>query len=153
MRRKLVFIALLLAGSCRGGASPAPGKDMPQPAVRFETSRSPWVVQVEVARTNQQRARGLMFRRELPAGHGMLFLFDETSDHAFWMHNTLIPLDLIHLGDDRRVVGVVANAEPRTDVPRSVGKPSRYVVEVLGGEAAAHGVGPGTRAVFLGIEE
>ena len=153
MRRGPLFIALFLAGSCRGGAAPAQGKDMPQPAVRFETSRGPWVVQVEVARTDEQRARGLMFRRDLPRDRGMLFVFDESSEHPFWMHQTLIALDLIYLGDDRRVVGVVANAEPRTDTPRTVGKPSRYVVEVSGGEAAAHAVGPGTRAVFLGVEE
>jgi len=153
MRRGPLFIALLLAGSCRGGASPVQGKDMPQPAVRFETSRGPWVVQVEVARTDEQRARGLMFRRDLTRDHGMLFLFDETSEHPFWMRNTLIALDMIFLGDDRRVVGVVSNAEPLTETPRTVGKPSRYVVEVSGGEAAAHAVVPGTRAVFLGIEE
>ena len=149
----MLVIALLLAGSCRGGAAPARGKDMPQPAVRFETSRGPWIVQVELARTDAQRTRGLMFRQDLPRDHGMLFVFEETSEHTFWMHNTLIPLDLIYLGDDRGVVGVVANAAPRTEVPRTVGKPSRYVVEVSGGEAAAHGVGPGTRAVFLGVDE
>jgi uncharacterized membrane protein (UPF0127 family) len=153
MRRGMLVIALLLAGSCRGGASPAQGKDMAQPAVRFETSRGPWVVQVEVARTNTQRARGLMFRQDLPRDHGMLFVFEETSEQTFWMHNTLIALDIIYLGDDRGVVGVVANAEPRTEVLRTVGKPSRYVVEVSGGEAAAHAVGPGTRAVFLGVDE
>jgi uncharacterized protein len=153
MRRGSLLLALLLSGSCRGSASPAQGKDMPQPAVRFETSRGPWVVQVELARTDEQRARGLMFRRDLPRDRGMLFIFDETSEHPFWMHNTLIALDLIYLGDDRRVVGVVANAEPRTDTPRTVGKPSRYVVEVSGGEAAAHAVGPDTRAVFLAVEE
>ena len=153
MRRGPLFIALLLAGSCRGGASPAQGKEMPQPAVRFETSRGPWVVQVEVARTDPQRARGLMFRQDLPRDHGMLFVFDETADQSFWMRNTLIPLDLIYLGDDRRVVGVVANAEPRSESLRTVGTPSRYVVEVSGGEAAAHAVGSGTRAVFLGVEE
>src|SRR2546421_10102294 len=150
MRRGPLFIALLLAGSCRGGASPAQGKEMPQPAVRFETSRGPWIVQVEVVRTGPQRARGLMFRQDLPRDHGMLFVFDETSEQTFWMRNTLIPLDIVYLGDDRAVVGVVANAAPRTDTPRSVGKPSRYVVEVSGGQAAAHGVGPGTRAAFLG---
>jgi uncharacterized protein len=153
MRRRSILLALLLALSCRGSASPAQGKDMPQPAVRFETSRGPWVVQIEVARTDEQRARGLMFRRDLPRDRGMLFIFDETSEHPFWMRNTLIALDMIYLGDDRRVVGVVANAEPRTDAPRTVGKPSRYVVEVAGGEAAAHAVGPGTRAVFVAVDE
>src|SRR5437016_4829256 len=153
MRRGLLVIALLLAGSCRGGAAPAQGKDMPQPAVRFETSRGPWVVQVELARTDAQRTRGLMFRQDLPRDHGMLFVFDETSEHSFWMRNTLIPLDLIYLGDDRGVVGVVANAAPRTDTARAVKEPSRYVVEVSGGEAAAHGVAGGTRAVFVAVEE
>src|SRR5919197_62178 len=129
MRRAYVVVTLLLLVSCRGGAAPAPRSDMPQPAVRFETSSGPWIVHVEVARTEQQRVRGLMFRRELGRDSGMVFVFDETSEHPFWMHNTLIPLDMIFLGDDR------------------------YVVEVSGGEAAAHGVGPGTRAIFVGIEE
>jgi uncharacterized membrane protein (UPF0127 family) len=153
MRRASFVLALVVLGSCRGGAAPAPRSDMPQPAVRFETSNGPWIVRVEVARTEEQRARGLMFRRELDRDRGMVFVFDETAEHPFWMHNTLIPLDMIFLGDDRRVVGVVANAAPQTQTQRTVGKPSRYVVEVSGGEAASHGVGPGTRAVFLGIEE
>jgi len=126
---------------------------MPQPAVRFETPRGPWIVRVEIARNDQQRARGLMFRRELAHDHGMLFIFEETSEHTFWMHDTLIPLDLIFLGDDRGVVGVVANAAPQTDTARAVKEPSRYVVEVSGGEAAAHGVAAGTRAVFVAVEE
>ena len=126
---------------------------MPQPAVRFETPRGPWVVRVELARNDEQRTRGLMFRRELPQDQGMLFVFDETSEHSFWMHNTLIPLDLIFLAEDRRVVGVVANAAPQTDTQRTVKKPSRYVVEVSGGEAAAHGIAPGTPAVFVAVEE
>jgi len=116
---------------------------MPQPAVRFETSRGPWVVQVEVARTDA----------DLQRDHGMLFLFEESAEHGFWMHDTLISLDMIFIGEDRSVVGVVANAQPKTDTPRSVHRPSRYVVEVGGGEAAAHAVGRGTRAVFLDVQE
>jgi len=126
---------------------------MPQPAVRFETSRGPWVVQVEVARTDAERSRGLMFRPDLQRDHGMLFLFEESAEHGFWMHDTLISLDMIFIGEDRSVVGVVANAQPKTDTPRSVHRPSRYVVEVGGGEAAAHAVGRGTRAVFLDVQE
>ena len=125
----------------------------PPGAVRFETPRGPWVVRVELARNDEQRTRGLMFRRELPQDQGMLFVFDETSEHSFWMHNTLIPLDLIFLAEDRRVVGVVANAAPQTDTQRTVKKPSRYVVEVSGGEAAAHGIAPGTPTVFVAVEE
>ena len=124
-----------------------------QPAVRFETPRGPWVVHVEVAKTDADRARGLMFRRELPANHGMIFIFEESEVHGFWMHNTLIALDMIFLDEDRRVVGVVSNAAPQTDTPRSVGKPSRYVIEVGGGEAAAHAVGPGTQVAFIDVPE
>jgi len=126
---------------------------LPRGAVRFETQRGPWVVKVEVARTDADRARGLMFRRELPADTGMIFVFESSEEHSFWMHNTLIALDMIFLDENRRVVGVVANAAPQTDTPRTVGKPSRYVVEVAGGEAAAHAVGPGVQAAFIDVAE
>ncbi len=83
----------------------------------------------------------------------MLFVFPTSEEHAFWMHNTLIGLDLIFLGEDRRVVGIVASAAPQTDTPRTVGKPSRYVLEVSAGEAAAHAVGPGVAAAFIDVPE
>jgi uncharacterized membrane protein (UPF0127 family) len=151
MRRAALL--LLLFAACRSGAAPPEGKVMPQPAVRFETSRGPWVVRVEVARSDPERQKGLMFRTELGRDRGMLFVFEQVADHTFWMRNTFIPLDMIFVGDDRAVVGVVANAEPRTETARTVRKPSRYVVEVAGGEAAAHGVAPGTRATFIDVPE
>jgi uncharacterized membrane protein (UPF0127 family) len=110
------------------------------------------VVRVEIADTDESRARGLMYRRDLPPDHGMIFLFPTTEEHPFWMHNTLIGLDMIFLGEDRTVAGVVT-AAPQTDTPRTVHKPSRYVIEVGSGEAAAHAVGPGTRAAFIDIPE
>ncbi len=121
--------------------------------VRFDTPRGAWAIDVELARSPEEHARGLMWRRELAPDHGMLFLFNETREQRFWMHNTLLRLDMIFLGEDRGVVGVVENAEPQTDTGREVGKPARYVLEVAGGEAAAHAVGPGARAQFLGIDE
>ena len=124
----------------------------PPGAVRFETPRGPWVVRVEIANTDESRTRGLMFRRELPQDRGMIFIFPSTEEHGFWMHNTLIALDLIFLGEDRTVLGVVT-AAPQTDTLRSVCKPSRYVVEVSAGEAATHAVGPGTKAAFIDIPE
>jgi uncharacterized membrane protein (UPF0127 family) len=149
MRRALAL--LLIAGACHSEAAPM-GK-LAEGAVRFETPRGPWVVRVEIASTDADRARGLMFRTDLPPDHGMIFVFPSTEVHGFWMHNTLIALDMIFLGEDRGVVGVVANAAPRTDTSRSVGKPSRYVVEVSAGDAAAHAVGPGTQAAFIDIPE
>lgn len=152
MRRSL--IALICAAACHTQAAPAPVSDMklPSGAVRFETPRGPWVVRVEIANNDDTRARGLMFRKDLPQDHGMIFVFSTTEEHAFWMHNTLIGLDMIFVGEDRTVVGVVT-AEPKTDTPRTVHKPSRYVIEVGAGEAAAHAVGPGTRLAFIDIPE
>ncbi len=105
-------------------------------------------VRVELARTEEEQSRGLMFRTSLDADAGMLFLFDDSEQRTFWMENTLIPLDMIFIGDDGRIVGIVERAEPRTRTARTVGAPSRYVLEVNGGWCAAHGVRPGDQVRF-----
>jgi uncharacterized membrane protein (UPF0127 family) len=152
MRRVLAM--LICVAACHSEAATAPRKmTLPAGTVRFETPRGPWVVKVEIASDEVSRARGLMFRRDLPANTGMLFVFQATEEHAFWMHNTLLSLDMIFLGEDRAVAGVWPSVPPQTDAPRSVGKPSRYVIEVSAGEAAAHAVGPGTRVAFIGVAE
>ena len=73
----------------------------------------------------------------------MLFLFEESAPHGFWMKNTLIPLDMIFIGEDGRIVGIVESATPGSTALRDVGAPSRYVLEVNGGWSAARGVRPG----------
>lgn len=151
MRRALCAVFLGLA--CQSHAVEKTTPKLREGTVRFETPHGPWVVRVEIAATDADRARGLMFRPELAADHGMIFVFDRSEEHAFWMHNTLISLDMIFVGDDRRVVGVVAAAAPQTDAPRTVAKPSRYVIEVSAGEAATHGIGPGTAVAFIDIPE
>jgi uncharacterized protein len=150
-----IVTALLCIAACHGeAAETAPDVPaLPQGAVRFETARGPWVVKVEIAADDASRARGLMFRRALDPDHGMLFVFPTSEEHSFWMHNTPLALDMIFLDDARAVMGVVASAAPQTDTPRTIGRPSRYVVEVAAGEAAAHAVGPGTRAAFIGVPE
>jgi hypothetical protein len=149
--RRLV-IALICAAACHTQAAPVSEMKLPTGAVRFETQRGPWVVRVEIANTDESRTRGLMFRRDLPQDTGMIFVFPTTEEHTFWMHNTPLALDMIFVGEDRSVVGVVT-AAPQTDTPRTVRKPSRYVIEVAAGEAAAHAVGPGTRAAFIDVPE
>lgn len=150
MRRVLAILVCLAA--CHTQAAPVVSTTLPLGAVRFETPRGPWVVRVEIANNDEARTRGLMFRRDLPQDRGMIFVFAATEEHAFWMHNTLIGLDMIFLAEDRSVAGVVT-AAPQTDAPRSVGKPSRFVVEVSAGEAASHAVGPGTHAAFIDVPE
>lgn len=104
------------------------------------------VVQVEIASTDFMRARGLMWRTHLADGEGMLFAFPEDAEHSFWMRNTLIPLDMLFLDSGGRIVGIVAMAPPKSADSRTVGVPSRYVLEVPGGWAGRTGIRPGSRA-------
>ena len=109
-------------------------------------------VQVEVAATPLSRSRGLMWRKELTVGHGMLFVFAEEEEQTFWMRNTLIPLDMIFIDSERRIVGIVENAEPRSFKRRGVGVPGLYVLEVPGGQARAMGLKTGGGVRFEGLE-
>jgi uncharacterized membrane protein (UPF0127 family) len=119
------------------------------PRVVLESGGKTLVVQVEVADTPAKRERGLMFRKELADGQGMVFLFDEEGEHSFWMKDTLIPLDLIFADSAGRVVGIVAQARPLTLEPRTGGA-GRMVLEVPGGWAARNGVRVGDRMRFEG---
>jgi uncharacterized membrane protein (UPF0127 family) len=143
-------------GGGHGGASPAAESG----AEARSQSQGPMVilkgdkelrVKVELARSNRERARGLMFRKTMPADAGMLFLFDHDEVQSFWMKNTFIPLDMIFISADLKVVGVVENAEPHTTEPRTVGLPSRFVLEVNAGVARAHGVAAGTEVRFVDV--
>lgn len=133
----------------RGGEAAAITVSTPEVAVLTPTGELRFFV--EVARTPQERARGLMFRESLAADAGMIFLFDEDEDHSFWMKNTKIPLDMIFIDSTGLIVGVVENAEPFTLSSRSVGQPSRYVLEVAGGTCRREGIAVGHRLRFLGI--
>ena len=108
-------------------------------------------VSLEVAATPAERERGLMYRSSLAEGRGMLFVFDEDGNHGFWMKNTLIPLDMLFIARDGTVVGVHANATPLSTANISVGKSSRYVLEVPGGWAARHGIAAGARVELRGV--
>lgn len=95
--------------------------------------------------------RGLMYRREMPENHGMLFLFRRTRHLTFWMMNTYLPLDIIFVTPERRVLGVAENATPQTTDAREVEGDSQYVVEVNAGFARAHGITAGTQVVFENV--
>jgi hypothetical protein len=92
-----------------------------------------------------------MYRTALPEGRGMLFVFDRDADHGFWMKNTLIPLDMLFIAADGRLVGIHANATPLSTAQITAGAPSRFVLEVPGGFAARHGVATGDRVEFAGV--
>jgi uncharacterized protein len=124
-----------------------------RPAARIQTRGGRVDVALEIAATPVTRERGLMYRRELPDGHGMLFVFDADANHEFWMKNTLIPLDMIFITVDGQVAGVHKNATPMSTAGISVGTPSRYVLEVPGGWAERQGVAVGDRVEFVGVPE
>ena len=105
-------------------------------------------LEVELALTEPSRERGLMFRKSLAEGAGMLFVFPAAAPHTFWMKNTLIPLDMIFAGDDGAVLGCVARAEPLTLTSRHVEGDSKYVLELPGGWCTEHGLSRGARLVL-----
>lgn len=101
------------------------------------------VIKAEVAATEAQRAKGLMGRRSLPKNWGMWFTFGGPTITTFWMKDTHVPLDLIFVGRDMRIVHIHENARPMDETP--VGSPAVfwYVLEVPAGFARTHKLHPG----------
>jgi len=152
VKRLPTILAALLPAACN--AAPAAKAATPTAVVAFVLpSKSEVRVNVELARNEDERRRGLMYRRSLAGGSGMLFVFPESGPHQFWMHNTYIPLDMVFLDADKKVVFVEERAEPMTDTPRGPSAPTLYVVEVPGGWARSHGIEPGVTARFSGVPD
>ncbi|UZD92307.1 DUF192 domain-containing protein [Cognatishimia activa] len=99
---------------------------------------------VEVADNAAERSRGLMGRPSMPMSSGMLFVYHQTKPLAFWMRNTLIPLDMIFLDENGVVVRVHHNAVPLDETPIPSGAPARYVLEVNAGLSKALGINAGS---------
>lgn len=106
---------------------------------------------VEIASTDEERQKGLMFRKSLKEDSGMIFLFNSEADHTFWMKNTYIPLDMIFIDSDMNVVGIFKNAVPLSEETISIGRASRYVLEINAGLSDKSGIDEKTRAVFINI--
>jgi uncharacterized membrane protein (UPF0127 family) len=134
-----VALSLGLAALAFGAVSAA---DMARISV------GPATFQVEMAQTDDERGRGLMFRREMPADQGMLFV-QPSGPAMFWMKNTYIPLDLLYFDGDGRLLQIQASAPPCTTphcpIFASAADNVRYILEINGGEAARRGIQPGDR--------
>ena len=151
-----VLAALLLA-ACTGGrgATPSASQTPPTAGPRVVLP-SGTVFTLEVARTPEQVAQGLMFRESLAPGTGMVFLFDAPRPQAFWMKNCHFALDMVFTLKDGKVVDVLENvppceADPCPSYPSS--SPADTVVELTAGDAKRHGVVPGARLSFLSVPE
>jgi uncharacterized membrane protein (UPF0127 family) len=143
--------ALALAAACGHSVAKKPKTGEPQVVLTVHGGVEQKVI-VELARTEPERTQGLMYRQALAPGHGMLFLFEHSEPLKFWMKNTYIPLDIIFMSEDRKVVFVEENAEPLTLKPRGPDESTRYVLEVPGGWARAHGVEPGVAVQFMNVD-
>lgn len=161
MRR--FWVSLGVALSCLSGAAMAQGADGlrcdPDQAVFLTPEGQTLRFAVELADTPESRARGLMWRELLAPGQGMLFIYESPRPAAFWMKNTLIPLDMIFIDALGMVRHVHPMARPHdlTPVPGAVADdpaPERLMVlEIAGGEAARLGLAPGAALAHPGLPQ
>jgi uncharacterized protein len=145
-RRGLFLAALALAG---GAAAQTP-ITRAQPQLRMEplditTSKGVYHFKVEIADNDKTREAGEMFRKSVAPDRGMLFDFKRPQLVAFWMHNTLIPLDIIYIGADGHIVSIAHDAQPMDDTPIRSGGEVLGVLELAGGRAAQIDAEPGDR--------
>lgn len=145
------YLLLLCALGCSSVPPPEPdaGGEVFRIPVTIEGANGRVTIQAEVADTSEERSKGLMFREHLGENEGMIFLFPQEAQQSFWMRNTLIPLDMIFIRADRTILGIVENAEPRTDTPRSVPGKSQFVLEIAGGASRGLGLGPDQAVNFM----
>ncbi len=145
----LVFLAafFVFASGCKS-ASSLPTVDA---VITAPDGKELGTFKVEVASTNDERAKGLMFRRDLGSKQGMLFIYPQQARLSFWMKNTLIPLDMIFVSGEWKVVGIIENATPLSEESRSVDAESQYVLEFVGGTAARIGIREGATVEVRGV--
>jgi hypothetical protein len=132
-----VLLCVLMFAACTACASSGPSVELGGKSFS-----------VEIADTREKQALGLMFRDEMPADQGMLFIFPNEAPRSFWMKNTRIPLDIMYFDKDLNMVSISADTQP-CRVSRCPSYPSiapaKYVLELNAGTASELGVGPGDR--------
>src|SRR5262245_55072368 len=135
------LILFVLALSFPLGAVPAAGEQ----TVEIASTSGVHIFSVEVVDNDADRAKGLMYRKELPEGRGMLFDFHRDQEVSFWMQNTYIPLDMIFIRGDGRILRIEENTEPLSTRMIPSRGPVRAVLEVIGGTSRKLGISPGDR--------
>jgi uncharacterized membrane protein (UPF0127 family) len=146
------LVAAAFAVACLFGAAPG-ARAGGQSTLEIVSKNGVHPFNVELATDDAERSRGLMFRKELPEGQGMLFDFDREQPVSFWMHNTYIPLDMIFIRSDGRILRIAENTEPLSDRLIPSGGAVRAVLEVIGGTAHKFGIAAGDHvegAIFTG---
>ena len=124
-------------------------QQLPQPTLRTtKLTTGIHVVTAEIAATPQSRMIGLMMRERLAPNHGMVFVFEDKSQHCFWMRNTLIPLSIAFIEDDGTIVSI-ANMAPKSEASTCPPRAVRYALEMDQGWFAKRGVAAGMKITGL----
>jgi uncharacterized membrane protein (UPF0127 family) len=131
-------------------ADPSGNLTLPLGKVIFTDAPSAPQVEVELARDEAARERGLMYRTSMPADHGMLFSWSDESSRTFWMRNTCIPLDMLYISKDGVIAGILEQVPTLNDAPRNIACPVAHVLELNAGWARSHGVAPGMKLTIEG---
>lgn len=105
-------------------------------------------IDIEIADDDQQRELGLMMRRTMKEDNGMLFIFPYETIQAFWMKNTILSLDILYVNSQNEIVKIYKNTEPYSEISLPSGKPSIYVVEVIGGYTDKYGIKEGDKIIW-----
>ena len=138
----VVRLALLVVFLTATGMKPATAQQtFAASTVTVETAGAAKLrFKVELAETQAQQAQGLMFRRQMAPDAGMLFIYPKPQIAAFWMKNTFIPLDMLFIAADGRIVHIHPNATPQSEATITTPQPVKAVLEINGGLAARLGI-------------
>src|SRR5580658_2485100 len=144
MRARFLVAAglLLLAGCSRPAAETSP-IGLPMETITIDTDHGSQTFQVEIAADDASRERGLMFRKTMQPDHGMLFDFKIDEGVAFWMKNTILPLDMVFIRSDGTISSIAPDTTPYSTQEVPSAEPVRAVLELNAGRAAALGIAPG----------
>ncbi|WP_343640157.1 DUF192 domain-containing protein [Roseateles sp.] len=138
-------LSALLSISAMLAAAPATAQQIPQTGLPVvELGAGMHLIHAEVARTDEQRAIGLMARKEMAQNAGMIFVFEQPAQQCFWMRNTLIPLSAAFVADDGTIVNIV-EMQPLSDTSHCSVKPVRYVLEMNKGWFDKRGLKAGAK--------
>jgi uncharacterized membrane protein (UPF0127 family) len=143
--KPLLGLLLLLAAAlpfAPAGADESQ-KGLPVEKLVVTSGEREHVFSVEVASTDRQRAMGLMFREEMAADRGMLFIFEAEGERFFWMKNTPLPLDIVYIAENGKIVSIAADTVPFSTDTIPSGAPAKYVLELNAGTAKKLGIEPG----------
>lgn len=141
-RSRLVIPVMAILALC---GQPAQAQEGPQPRLsQVQLSAGMHVIHAEVARTDDQQMRGLMFRRELNGNDGMLFVNERSDRRCFWMRNTLVALTIAFVDDDGSIVNL-ADMPPQSDQSHCSSKPVRFALEMPLGWFAKRGIKAGAK--------